>query len=373
MNTFSLFEHGIRNVFASKEISLLDFIGLLKQENKFIELIRVEHDKKKRDELKSKLSYVTFGGTFTKRGNKNLIKSSGLACFDLDDLDNIQELKEKIVNDNFTHLLFISPSGKGLKLIVKIPYVENDEEYKSYWKAISKHYDLNSSDESCKDISRACYLSIDRELYFNKDSKVFIEKVEEIVPKIKEYIIKSGYTERESEKTLKNSNNDFLDKLKSSIRMIEILNHFGVDTSTNPTNCPFHSCSQRCLSFTDEVCNCFDTDCGRGYNIFSFVKKIKGLSSAETIKWLSEFAGLQNEYENSKQTYLFNNDTRKPMGWANSINIKRMAERNNWLNCPKCNVPFIFNENVGLFKCSSCKRTGGIKKFVSLFLQEPTQ
>ena len=382
MNTFNLFRNGIKNVIPSEEITILDFINLLKQENKIIELIRTETDKKKRDELKSKLSYVTFGGTFTRRGNKSLIESSGLACFDIDDLLNLEEIKSQIIKSEFTHLLFVSPSGKGLKLIVKIPCVSCDEEYKQYWVSIANHFNFPSNDESTKDISRACYLSIDKFPYFNQDSKVYTEILRPIA---KEKQRESGGTvpqksakppievREEVAKISKVSDKDnFLDKLKSSISMTEILNHFGVDTSINPTNCPFHSCSQRCLSFNDNVCNCFDTDCGRGYNIFSFIQKIKGLSSAETIKWLSYFAGLQKEYEESKQNYLFNNDTRKPMGWANSINIKRMAERRGWLSCPKCNIQFIFND-VGFFKCPKCKTTGGIKNFVSLFLQENSQ
>lgn len=54
----------------------------------------------------------------------------------------------------------------------------------------------------------------------------------------------------------------------------------------------------------------------------------------------------------------------KPLGWALSIDIKRLAERRGWLDCPKCNTPFQFNEKFGWFKCSCSK--GGIKQFVEL-------
>jgi hypothetical protein len=367
-NTFSLFHNGIINTIPSEEITLLNFIDLLKQENKNVELVRLEADKKKRDKLKSKLSYVTFGGTFKKRSSKQLIKSSGLACLDIDDIENLNEIKEQIIKNECTHCLFISPSGKGLKLIVKIPEVESNEEYKSYWISIAKHYNLSSNDEASKDICRACYLSIDKFPYLNPDSKVYTERCDTFVtPSVKVILPKQKIRTDFFVNSQKSNSDDFLDKLKSSISMIRILEHFGVDTSKNPTNCPFHSCSQRCLSFNDEVCNCFDTDCGKGYNIFSFVKKIKGLNSSDTIKWLSEFAGLQNEYEESKQKYL--NRNKKPMGWANSINIKRFAERNNLLNCPHCNTPFKFNETLGQFKCFSCGRYGGLNKFAEMIIQ----
>lgn len=60
----------------------------------------------------------------------------------------------------------------------------------------------------------------------------------------------------------------------------------------------------------------------------------------------------------------------KPMGWALSINIKKFAERENFLNCPKCNVPFQFKEEVGWYKCSKCGDKGGLKKFAKLYLQQ---
>lgn len=59
-------------------------------------------------------------------------------------------------------------------------------------------------------------------------------------------------------------------------------------------------------------------------------------------------------------------ETFKPQGWALSINIKTMANRQNWFVCPKCKTYFQFNELMGWFKCSCSK--GGIKKFAELNL-----
>ena len=56
-------------------------------------------------------------------------------------------------------------------------------------------------------------------------------------------------------------------------------------------------------------------------------------------------------------------EIKKPMGWACSINIKRMAERHGLLNCPKCNIPFSFKEVLGFYKCKSCGMFGGLKRF----------
>ena len=56
----------------------------------------------------------------------------------------------------------------------------------------------------------------------------------------------------------------------------------------------------------------------------------------------------------------------EPMGWAKSINIKKMAERRGLQNCPKCSGILDFNERLGWFKCKSCKGVGGIKKLIEL-------
>lgn len=57
-------------------------------------------------------------------------------------------------------------------------------------------------------------------------------------------------------------------------------------------------------------------------------------------------------------------DELKPMGWALSINIKRLSERKGWTHCPKCLTKFSFDEVLGFFKCQCSK--GGLKKFVKL-------
>jgi hypothetical protein len=58
----------------------------------------------------------------------------------------------------------------------------------------------------------------------------------------------------------------------------------------------------------------------------------------------------------------------EPRGWACSINIKRMAERFNLLNCPSCNYPFNFNEIIGSYKCLGCGDFGNLKQFAQLAL-----
>jgi len=175
---FSLFEGGIKNTIPTKDITLQEFLSIIKRDNPLLEQIRSEPDKDKRNKLKENLSYVTFGGVFSSRANNNLIKSSGFACLDIDGVENLEELRQKVISDKFSHCVFISPSGNGFKLLVKIPEVQNDSEYKQYWNAIAQYYNFEENDESTKDISRACYLSFDKEPFFNQNSEVFTQKAE---------------------------------------------------------------------------------------------------------------------------------------------------------------------------------------------------
>jgi hypothetical protein len=381
MVSFSLYEGGIFKVIPKKEINLNEFLELIKQDNPLIEKIRKIKDKAGRDKLKSNLSYVTFGGTFTRRANKCLIKGSGLASFDLDGIENLEELKQKVISNKYTHCVFVSPSGNGFKLLVKIPEVKDDEEYKQYWNSIAEHYNFQENDEGTKDVARACYLSVDKEPYLNPKSEIYTEKKEDILlKKGKENIsIRKGEQpgatlstidkdERHNTRKEIAKDNSFLDKLKSAVSMESVLNHFGVDITRNPTDCPFHVCSQRCLSFNSDTAHCFDTDCNgdNSWNIFSFVKKIKNYNSAEAINWLVEFAGMQEEQQKAREKYL--NSFQEPKGWACSINIRKFAERHNLLQCPVCNQDLEFNELLGSFKCP-CGLKGGLKDFAKLILQ----
>ncbi len=133
--------------------------------------------------------YVTMSGTFTYVSNKNLKEHSGFICIDIDKLEDeetVHELKERLKNDKDvdTALIFISPSGNGIKWTVPID-INHDQPEKShlkYFRAL-QNYVKNSYgieiDESCKDVARACFLCYDGNSYMNKDAlpigEAFIE------------------------------------------------------------------------------------------------------------------------------------------------------------------------------------------------------
>ena len=97
-------------------------------------------------------------------------------------------------------------------------------------------------------------------------------------------------------------NNTIIETLKG-IGMTKILLHIGVDTSKNPTTCPFHeSKGGKCLGFNNETAHCFH--CDGSWNIFSIVKQWKSLSSKEMIEYLAKNFGYEKEYEEEKLNYI---------------------------------------------------------------------
>ena len=81
--------------------------------------------------------YCTFSGLFRKRNERELIMHSGLMCLDFDHVEDIMELKQKLLNHEYfdTELLFVSPSGNGLKWI--IPVDLKGWEHFRYFKAVA--------------------------------------------------------------------------------------------------------------------------------------------------------------------------------------------------------------------------------------------
>jgi hypothetical protein len=199
---FNLFCGGIKNTKPTKEITIEQFCEILKDENlkKSIDKIYACNDKKERQELKSKLDYVTFAGTFEERGDSNLLNYSGFICLDFDNLDNAALIKEVVMQkDKYVHLVFISPSGKGLKVIIKHPKsIKSKEEYnlivKNAYIYFENQYKLKG-DKNTYDLSRACYVSYDAKYIF-KDKSTIFDKIDLIEKSKKEISNKTPETKK---------------------------------------------------------------------------------------------------------------------------------------------------------------------------------
>jgi hypothetical protein len=139
-----------------------------------VEAIRVESDKEKRNLLKRDLPSICFSGTFNKREDKAIVDHSGFICLDFDgyetEFDLLQD-KDNLSASEYSYSVFISPSGNGLKVIVKIP--ADPSSHKSYFNSLEKHFDSRYFDTTSKNISRVCYESYDPEIYVNTESTLW--------------------------------------------------------------------------------------------------------------------------------------------------------------------------------------------------------
>lgn len=156
-----------------------------------VDKIRDTEDKDERNELKKGLPSVCFGGKFSSRTDNSLIQASGIMSIDFDGFNTNDDLIGKrfeLEMDDYTHACFTSPSGNGIKVLVKIPKTDA-KGYKAYFKAMQEYYDCENFDKACSNISRVTYESIDENIFVNKDSKVWTEMLEEKKPSTKKIAI----------------------------------------------------------------------------------------------------------------------------------------------------------------------------------------
>ena len=141
----------------------------------------VKQGKKELEKLgwKKGLPAVTVSGIF-EDGHQaaNLKELNGLMQVDFDEVHNLDGLISLLRNDPYTHLEFLSPSGLGVKVIVKYTghHLAAFEGLRNYYEQTYcvKDTFATEMDKVCKDVSRLCFLSYDPDAYYNENSQVFV-------------------------------------------------------------------------------------------------------------------------------------------------------------------------------------------------------
>jgi hypothetical protein len=139
-----------------------------------VKKIRNEKNKADRNILKKQLPAICFSGTFTKREDNSIVQHSGLICLDFDGYTKQKELlndKENMSKNSFVYSVFISPSGNGLKVLIKIP--EDLDNHINYFNSLGKYFNSQYFDTTSKNLSRVCYESYDPLIYINENSSVW--------------------------------------------------------------------------------------------------------------------------------------------------------------------------------------------------------
>ena len=111
-----------------------------------------------------------------------LTEYSKFIILDIDKLstNDLQKSKSIAAQSEFTYACFISPSGNGLKILVKIETPKT--EHKETFLKVQAHYETILKleiDKSGKDLTRLCFYSWDENLYLNENASVFANEVKQ--------------------------------------------------------------------------------------------------------------------------------------------------------------------------------------------------
>jgi len=138
-----------------------------------IRKVHAQNGKEAARPLKEALPAILFSGTFSKRNANGLVAHSGMICADLDDLKDAElpSLKQRIQSDPHTLACFVSPSGHGLKAVVRCdPQRDHGESFRAAERYFLKEFGVQI-DTACSDVSRLCYVSHDPDAYVADDAK----------------------------------------------------------------------------------------------------------------------------------------------------------------------------------------------------------
>lgn len=170
---FSFYKSPIKNTVPHKSATLLQIYNAITGDfyKERTDKLRSINDPKQARQFKAtNFDYCTFSGTFSSRNDKNLMQHSGLLAVDFDHLQNLNEVYQGLLADEYfdTQLLFVSPSGDGLKWIIPIDtsQIPHGEYFAAVANYILQTYGIEV-DKSGRDVSRACFLAHDPNAFIN--------------------------------------------------------------------------------------------------------------------------------------------------------------------------------------------------------------
>lgn len=121
---------------------------------------------------KKELPVVCFSGEFSSRSDEALFEHSGYIVLDFDHVD-VDATKRSLATDDYIHACWTSPSGEGVKALVKIT---NPERHRDHFRALVKYFERTHGlevDASGINESRACFESYDPDIIIKDEYKKF--------------------------------------------------------------------------------------------------------------------------------------------------------------------------------------------------------
>jgi len=167
-----------RSLFNSKEtpftLEAIEVYNRIKQGNP--ELIsKIKKLRAGDSESKMQLMAIMFNGTFSERKDDGLIQHSGLCVLDFDkypDAKTLQAERNRLMDCPYVYMMFTSPSGNGLKVVIRTPE-STKFEHKRRFEAYKEYIQSDYFDVANSNVSRVCFESYDPDAYLNEFCEVF--------------------------------------------------------------------------------------------------------------------------------------------------------------------------------------------------------
>lgn len=145
------------------------------QLERIVSTVRGAKSTAEQDRLKVMLLPVLCpSGTFSKRADSALVQYNGVICLDLDDTVDTVAVIEMAKQFPHTLAAMLSPTGKGVKVFVLTDLQDSSRHSDLYHHlgnimGYKTRKDLKF-DPSCSNPSRACFFSVDKRMYINRNA-----------------------------------------------------------------------------------------------------------------------------------------------------------------------------------------------------------
>ena len=171
--------------------------------------------------VKTSLPSICFSGVFDgARTDAGLKTHSGLVILDFDKMgfEELKELSETAKKLPYVVASFISPSGNGLKILVRIA---DGSKHRQHYRALMKAFP--TLDEKNINEARVCFESYDPEIYINYDATPYTQYIETQRTTVSEFRTGNDifnkieiWIERKGKAYVTGSRNDFIFTLASA-------------------------------------------------------------------------------------------------------------------------------------------------------------
>jgi hypothetical protein len=188
------FYDGIKSKTPSRYLNLQEVYEIIKSSPNVGLIETIRHLKSNNDndyrELKLRLPIIAPHVEATARKlagdefDRNLKSFTQLMYFDIDNVQNVHEQKQRIINQykDFVTMVCISPSGAGISIFIQIENELTRENFNPIWNSIRMNELVDEDiDVKANGIARTMFLSSDPDVYFNPDATLAVnfEVVEE--------------------------------------------------------------------------------------------------------------------------------------------------------------------------------------------------